>query len=54
VLLSDCTAEVIGGRLPNGPHQVTLQLVELLFGWVTESTALLGALPGVPITASAR
>jgi ureidoacrylate peracid hydrolase len=47
VLLADCTAELIGNRLPRTNHEATLMLVELAYGWVAESDALVRALDGV-------
>jgi ureidoacrylate peracid hydrolase len=44
LLLSDCTAEPIGGDLERGNHEATLLVVERLFGWVADSSAVLGAL----------
>jgi len=44
VLLADCTAEPIGNRLPRTNRQATLLLVELVYGWVAESSDLLRAL----------
>lgn len=40
LLLSDCTAEPIGTSLARSNHEATLLVVETLFGWVTESAAL--------------
>ncbi len=45
LLLADCTAEPIGQGLPRGNHEATLLLIELLFGWVSDSAALERALP---------
>ncbi len=44
VLLADCSAEPIGADLPRTNHEASLLVIEALFGWVTSSTALLGAL----------
>ena len=44
LLLSDCTAEPIGNREPRSNHEASLQVVELLFGWVTDSQSYLEAL----------
>jgi len=41
VLLADCTAEPIGNRLSRTNREATLLLIELVYGWVTESSALL-------------
>jgi len=40
LLLSDCTAEPIGGDTERSNHEASLLVVETLFGWVAESTAL--------------
>ena len=52
LLLADCTAEPIGNGLPRSNHEATLLLVELLFGWVSDSTALLQALAAHPAAAA--
>jgi ureidoacrylate peracid hydrolase len=44
LLLADCVAEPIGGRLPRTNHDATLLLVEVIYGWVAESPALVQAL----------
>ena len=44
LLLSDCTAEPIGSDLSRGNHEASLLVVETLFGWVTESDALVAPL----------
>ncbi len=44
LLLSDCTAEPIGGQSSPSNHDASLLVIELLFGWVTDSAALLAAL----------
>jgi ureidoacrylate peracid hydrolase len=44
LLLADCTAEPVGNGLPRSNHEATLLLVELAFGWVSHSTALVQAL----------
>jgi ureidoacrylate peracid hydrolase len=52
LLLADCTAEPVGQELDRSNHEATLLVTELLFGWVSESSALIEALeaqaiPGV-------
>ncbi len=52
LLLADCTAEPVGQELARSNHEATLLVTELLFGWVSESAALIEALdaqaiPGV-------
>lgn len=44
LLLADCTAEPIGHGLPGANHEASLLLIELMFGWVSDSTALITAL----------
>jgi ureidoacrylate peracid hydrolase len=44
LLLADCTAEPIGAGLPRSNHEASLLVIQVLFGWVTESRALLTAL----------
>jgi len=46
LLLADCTAEPIGQGLPRANHEATLLLIELMFGWVSDSAALEKALSG--------
>jgi nicotinamidase-related amidase len=44
VLLSDCTAEVVGSDLSRTNHEASLLVVEAPFGWVAESESLVQAL----------
>jgi ureidoacrylate peracid hydrolase len=44
LLLADCTWEPIGNRLPRTNYEATLLLVELAYGWVTQSAELIRAL----------
>ena len=44
LLLSDCTAEPVGGEFSRSNHEASLLVIEALFGWVTESASLLSAL----------
>jgi len=44
LLLTDCTAEPIGNRLPRTNHEATALLVELVFGWIADSAAFVRAL----------
>lgn len=53
LLLTDCTAELIGNRLPRTNHEASLLLVELVYGWVTESSALMQALVEKRVTVTA-
>lgn len=41
VVLRDCVAEVIGSDLPRSNHEASLLLIEMRFGWVTDSAQLL-------------
>lgn len=43
LLLSDCTAEPIGSQSSPSNHEASLLVTQTLFGWVTESEALLNA-----------
>ncbi len=43
LLLEDCTAEAIGAGLPRSNHDATLLVIQLLVGWVSDSTAFLKA-----------
>ncbi|HEU0075651.1 MAG TPA: cysteine hydrolase [Dehalococcoidia bacterium] len=51
LLLRDCTAEPIGNDLARTNHEASLLVIQMLFGWVTDSAALLQALQVAPITA---
>ncbi len=53
LLLTDCTAEPIGNRLPRTNREATLLLIELIYGWVAESSALVTALTEKPLAAGA-
>ncbi len=44
LLLSDCTAEPIGGQTSPSNHEASLLVIQTLFGWVTDSASLLSAL----------
>ena len=44
VLLEDCTAERIGHGLARSNHEASLLVIERVFGWVSDSSALLAAL----------
>jgi ureidoacrylate peracid hydrolase len=50
LLLADCCAEPIGHQLPRSNHEASLLVVQLLFGWVTQSEAFLHAI-GSPVAA---
>ena len=46
LLLADCMGEPIGDGLPRSNHDASLLVVQLQFGWVAESVALINALNG--------
>jgi ureidoacrylate peracid hydrolase len=52
LLLADCSAEPIGADLPRTNHDASLLVTQALFGWVTSSAALLGALAAAPLASS--
>jgi ureidoacrylate peracid hydrolase len=51
LLLADCTAEPIGQELARTNHEASLLVTELMFGWVSESAALVEALEAQAIPA---
>jgi len=44
LLLADCTGEPLGGAEARTNHEATLLTIQTLFGWVTDSAAVLEAL----------
>ena len=44
LLLEDCTAEPVGYGLPRSNHEASLLVLQVLFGWVAHSGALLQGL----------
>lgn len=47
LLLADCTGEAIGHDLPRPNHDASLLVIQAVFGWVSESAAIIRALgPG--------
>jgi len=44
LVLEDCTAEPLGSDLPRTNHEASLLNIETLFGWVSNSAALIDAL----------
>jgi len=53
LLLADCTGEPLGGAEARTNHEATLLTIQTLFGWVTDSAAVLDALgEGAPDTAA--
>jgi ureidoacrylate peracid hydrolase len=47
LLLADCTGEAIGHDLPRTNHDASLLVIQVVFGWVSESAEIIRALgPG--------
>jgi ureidoacrylate peracid hydrolase len=44
ILLADCAAEPIGAGLPRSNHEASLLVLQILFGWISESAKFIGAL----------
>jgi len=44
ILLSDCSAEPLGGDLPRTNHEASLLVIQALLGWVSNSGQILRAL----------
>jgi ureidoacrylate peracid hydrolase len=44
VLVADCAAEPIGSDFPRTNHDASLLVIQMLFGWVTDSTRVIAAL----------
>lgn len=44
LILEDCTAEPIGAGFARTNHEASLLVIETLFGWISNSQAVLGAL----------
>lgn len=53
LVLSDCTAEVVGSDLVRTNHEASLLVIEDLFGWVAESESLLRVLTQVSVVCAA-
>jgi ureidoacrylate peracid hydrolase len=51
VLLADCTGEPIGHDLQRSNHEASLLAIERVFGWVSRSDELIGAIEVQPIPA---
>ena len=49
LLLEDCMAEAIGSDLARTNHEVSLLVMQILFGWVSDSEQLITALAGQPV-----
>jgi ureidoacrylate peracid hydrolase len=54
VVLSDCTAEVVGSNLVRTNHEASLLVIEGLFGWVADSESLVQALSQASVQTAAR
>jgi ureidoacrylate peracid hydrolase len=44
LVLADCTAELVGHDLEHSNHDASLFLIQLMFGWVSDSAAFVAAL----------
>ena len=44
VLLEDCMGEAIGNGLSRSNHEASLLVIQVLFGWVSDSDAFINAL----------
>lgn len=44
LVLSDCTAEPLGSQFSRGNHEASLLTIEMLFGWVSDSSSFVEAL----------
>lgn len=44
ILLADCAAEPIGAGLPRSNHEASLLVLQILFGWISESAKFIDAL----------
>jgi ureidoacrylate peracid hydrolase len=53
LILSDCTAEVVGSDLLRPNHDASLLVIEGLFGWVADSKSLLHALAPISVQTAA-
>lgn len=54
VVLSDCTAEVVGSDLVRTNHEASLLVIEGLFGWVADSESLVQALAQAAVETAAH
>ncbi len=52
IVLEDCAAEPIGAGLSRTNHEASLTVIETLFGWVSTSSAILGALAQPPVSST--
>lgn len=46
ILLADCSAEPVGLSLARSNHEASMLVLELLFGWISSSAEVIGALQG--------
>jgi ureidoacrylate peracid hydrolase len=53
LLLTDCTAEPIGHGLARTNHDASLLVVQVLFGWISDSAAFIAALDKQDVLTSA-
>jgi ureidoacrylate peracid hydrolase len=54
VVLSDCTAEVVGSDLARTNHEASLLVIEGLFGWIARSESFVRAIVPAPVGAAGR
>jgi ureidoacrylate peracid hydrolase len=47
LVLEDCCAEPIGSQFSRSNHEASLLVLQLLFGWVSSSSAFIQALSAV-------
>src|SRR5438552_2457701 len=46
VLLEDCTAEPIGQQFERSNHEASVLLIQMMFGWISNSQELIKAING--------
>jgi ureidoacrylate peracid hydrolase len=54
LVLSDCTADVVGSELVRTNHEASLLVIEGLFGWVAESESPVEALAQAAVETAAH
>jgi ureidoacrylate peracid hydrolase len=52
VLVDDCVAEPVGGTLNGTNHDATVHLVEMVLGWVSDSSTIVDAITAATLTAA--
>jgi ureidoacrylate peracid hydrolase len=52
ILLADCTGEPIGYGLPRSNHEASLLTIQVLFGWVSNSSDFIKGLEARPVAAA--